>query len=205
MGENAPGTAFPDRTKLQLLLEAIEGGDINDVYRRLRRIDGTQTYELIREGMTDSFFESLRGVRGRFGSLYVCSPWINASDRALRNLHFAVLEHQSRTTDLPELFVVTRPSNNSVEKDKLDPFRSLHAKIFYLPKLHSKLYIREPDKSGGTMLAIVGSQNLTRSRYLELGVRINGDDQLIRQLIRYFMDLTNISSETDSGQTSPKE
>ena len=62
-------------------------------------------------------------------------------------------------------------------------------------KVHSKLYIREPDSAGGLMLAIVGSQNLTRSRMLELGILIKGDDQVVNQLVRHFVDLSNVSEE----------
>ena len=181
--------------KVNLLMEAIEGGDVNDVFRRLQRIDGRQSYELVREGMTESFFASLTQSSGRLGTLYVCSPWINASERAIRHLHYSCLRQSGHATQQPEILVVTRPPRGRRTPSTLVPFQDLGARIFFHRRLHSKLYIREPDQSGGTLLAVVGSQNLTRSRYLELGIRIVGDDQLVRQLIRYFLELTNVSDE----------
>ncbi len=181
--------------KTQLLLQAIDGGDLEDIYRRLQRIEGRSSYELVREGMTEAFFASLTQTSGRLGRLFLCSPWINASERAIKHLQYAFLQRPTLAAPAPELLVVTRPPRNDANPS-LAAFRSLDARVFYQPRLHSKLYIREPDRSGGTLLAVVGSQNLTRSRYLELGIRIAGDDQLVRQLIRYFMELTNVSTET---------
>lgn len=181
--------------KTQLLVQALEGGDLADIYRRLQRIDGRPSYELVREGMTEAFFAGLTRTAGRLGRLYLCSPWINASEPAIKHLQYAFLQRPTLPTPAPELLVVTRPPSND-PNPSLAAFRGLGARIFYQPRLHSKLYIREPDQSGGTLLAVVGSQNLTRSRYLELGIRIAGDDQLVHQLIRYFMDLTSMSSES---------
>lgn len=182
--------------KTQLLLQALEGGDLADIYRRLQRVDGRPSYELVREGMTEAFFAGITQAAGRLGTLYLCSPWINASKRAIQNLQYSLLQRPRHSANEPELLVLTRPPGDGVDPSSLAPFRSLGARVFYHPRLHSKLYIREPDQSGGTPLAIVGSQNLTRSKYLELGIRIAGDDQLARQLIRYFMELANVSVET---------
>lgn len=183
--------------RVQLLMEALDGADVRDVCYRLQRIDGTLTYELVREGMTETFFASLTKPIVRLGTLYVCSPWINATDVAIKHLQYSFIQHQRRTGHLPELLVITRPPRDSTQAKKLNPFRELGARVYFHPKLHSKLYIREPDQSGGVALAVVGSQNLTRSKYLELGIRISGDTQLIRQLIRYFMELTSVSDETN--------
>ena len=182
--------------KIHLLMDAIEGADVRDVFRRLQRIDGGQSYELVREGMTEAFFASLTQASGRLGTLYVCSPWINASERAIRHMQYSFLRQSGRPSQPPELLLVTRPPNDQDRPSSLAPFRDLGARIFFHRRLHSKLYIREPDQNGGTLMAVVGSQNLTRSRYLELGIRITGDDQLVRQLIRYFLELTNVSNET---------
>ena len=183
--------------KLSLLIGAINGADINDVFRRLRRIDGYDlAYELVREGMTSLFFDSLIEKPG-FGTLYICSPWINPSDKDARQLKYAAIKQQERKGVAPEILVITRPPEDhpkGTEKG-LEPFRELNAKIFYNKKVHTKLYIREPDPAGGVLLAIVGSQNLTRSTYLELGILIRGDDQVVNQLIAHFMELSNVSKE----------
>ncbi|MDE0096812.1 MAG: hypothetical protein OXS40_10630 [Gammaproteobacteria bacterium] len=182
--------------KLSLLLHAINGADLNDVFQRIRRIDGYDpAYKLIQHGMTTYFFKSLLDKPG-FNSLYICSPWINPTDKQARNLLYAA-SMQERTNCMPEIIIITRPQKDHPKgtENGLETFRKLNAKIFYNKKVHSKLYIREPDIKGGVLLAIVGSQNLTRSNMLELGILIKGDDQIVNQLITHFLDLCNSSEE----------
>lgn len=181
--------------KVRLLTDAIEGGDIRDICRRLQHIDGRQSYELVQEGMTEGFFSDLTRATDRLGTLYVCSPWINASDLAIRNLRYCFISASRQSEQLPELLVVTRPTRDRTSPASLAPFCELGARVYLHPRLHSKLYIREPGQNGGALFAVVGSQNLTRSRYFELGIRIAGDDQIIRQLIQYFMGLTSFADE----------
>lgn len=183
--------------KLSLLVNAIDGADINDVFRRIRRIDGDDlTYQLVQHGMTSLFFDSLIEKPG-FSSLYICSPWINPSEKDASKLKWAMMQQQKRKGISPEIFVITRPIEDQPKGTEkgLEVFRQLNANIFYNKKIHSKLYIREPDSAGGILLAVVGSQNLTRSNYLELGIFIKGDDQVVNQLIAHFMELSNVSEE----------
>lgn len=180
-----------------LLLEALEGGDLDDVFRRLRRLGGvSEAYELLREGMTHLFFESLIERPG-FGRLYICSPWVHPSTRDAACLHYATLKVQEQTGQIPEILVVTRPPECMPpgSEDGLAAFDNVGARVLFHKRLHSKLYIREPGASGGYLMAIVGSQNLTRSKHLELGIRITGDGQLVGQLIQYFLDLMARSKE----------
>ena len=182
--------------RVTLLLEALEGGDIHDVFRRLRRLDGVvETYTLVREEMTRQFFESLLEQPG-FGRLYVCSPWVNPTERESAILRYTVLKAQEHASDL-EILVITRPPDETRigDAEGLRPFVDLGASIYLQPRLHSKLYIREPGPSGGVPLAVVGSQNLTRSSHLELGIRISGDSLLVDQLIQYFLNLMSYSQE----------
>jgi len=195
LGNGLGLSVFGARTAL--LLEALNGGDVEDVFRRLRRLVGVwEAYELVKEGMTGLFFQSLLERPG-FGRLYICSPWIHPSSREAACLHYATMKMQERTRRMPELLVISRPPDCAPRgtEDGLDPFLKLGARIFFHRRLHSKLYIREPDASGGCLMAIVGSQNLTRSEHLELGIRINGDERLIGQLIQHFFDLMNQSKE----------
>lgn len=188
-------TTFGIRTKL--LLEVLNGGDLRDVYRRLGRYDSTlRMYELVREGMTSQFLESINDRPG-FSRLYFCSPWINLETRQQDTLACAIMREERRG-GRPELYVICRPIESTAnrEVDALAPFRGLGATILLNGRLHTKLYIREPDRNGGYSMAIVGSQNLTRSQYLELGIRVNADSAMISQLIRYFWDLANASLET---------
>lgn len=183
--------------RLQLLISAINGTDIEDVFYRLRRIDGhSPVYELVRQGMTTRFFDTLLDRHG-FGTLYICSPWINPTDRDCSKLKYAMKVEEERTGTRPTLQVVTRPPESHPQGTEtgLRCFREVGATIYYHKRLHSKLYIREPGLSGGLLLAILGSENLTRSNLLELGIMVNGDDGVVNQLIRYFADLANMSDE----------
>lgn len=74
-------------------------------------------------------------------------------------------------------------------KRGLDALKSLGAKVVEKRKLHSKLYMREPGPSGGLSLAIVGSENLTRPKWIELGIEIRNDSQILGQLRKYFFDV----------------
>jgi len=192
-GERIGLTTYGIRTAL--LLEAINGGDLRDVFRRLGRYDSAlRMYELVREGMTTQFLSSINNRPG-FSRLYFCSPWIGLDARQISMLTHAVIQSE-RFGSAPELIVITRPADvDGRAPDTLKPFRDLGASIFLNSRLHTKLYIREPDKSGGYSMAIVGSQNLTRSQYLELGIRINADSVMVNQLIAYFLELCNASEE----------
>lgn len=190
--------------RVALLLEALEGGDITDVFHRLRRLDGAgEQYELVRQGMTTRFVESLNERPG-FGRLYFCSPWINPTNKEAALLKYALMQMQKRGK--PEVLVITRPPYEQPDGIKasnigLQPFRDIGAKIHLVKRLHTKLYIREPDENGGQLMAIVGSENLTQSNYLELGLQINGDGRLIAQLIAHFYELASYSAEINEGTT----
>jgi hypothetical protein len=193
-GEKYALTSAGSRT--YLLLEAINGGDIKDVFRRLSRLDpGLSAYELVREGMTTLFLQNLNERPG-FARLYVCSPWISFSKRELGLLMSAIARRTRRDAEV-EIFVITRPQQRASGSvpTSVQPLEELGATVYLAPRLHTKLYIREPDSSGGYSMAILGSQNLTRSSYLELGIRINSDSRMIDRLIGYFWDITNQSYE----------
>lgn len=173
-----------------LLLEAIHGGDLQDVWRRLSALDpGPRTFELVRNRLTATFLTSLNHRPG-FRRLFICSPWISLDTRQQQFLAHAVM----READ-PEILVITRPTGNGDPPCGVNPLLDLGATLFLNRSLHSKLYIREPDASGGALVAILGSQNLTKSAYLELGIQIRGDSTLVEKLIQYFFDVSNESVE----------
>lgn len=188
-------SAFGQRTAL--LLEALRGGDIEDVFRRLRRLSGrSESYELIQEEMTELFFRTLH-ERPSFGTLYFCSPWINPTVKQAAVLRYSMLQMERRRGMRPDVLVLSRRPEQAPPQTQagLKAFFDVGAKVYYNSRLHSKLYIREPDAGGGFTLAIVGSQNLTRSTNIELGIRINNDTRLIDQLIRYFLRVACGSDE----------
>lgn len=191
VGERYAFTSFGIRTTL--LLEAINGGDIKDVYRRLTYIDSSlRNYELIREGMTRAFLENINDRPG-FARLYLCSPWISLDRKQAGLLTHAVVQSAKGRSFQPEILVITRPKEQTAKEppETVQPFLALGANVFLSRRLHTKLYIREPDVRGGYSMAILGSQNLTKSNYFELGVQINADSQIVDQLISYFLEITN--------------
>lgn len=192
VGENVNLTTLGVRTVT--LLEALNGGDLWSAYKRLARIDqGLRRYELVRQGMTKVFLRSLIDRPG-LGKLYICSPWISLDENDEKMLVEGVSYAKAAVES--EILVITRPAAEGAElPPSARTFLELGGTVFLHPRLHTKLYIREPGIGGGFTMAIIGSQNLTSSKYLELGIRINGDTELIGQLIRYFIDLTSISKE----------
>ena len=93
--------------------------------------------------------------------------------------------------------MITRPADGAEHRppESVGPLQKLGAAVFLNRRLHAKVYIREPDERGGHSVAIVGSQNLTGSNYIELGIKVNSDERMIRQLVAYFLDITNDSYE----------
>jgi hypothetical protein len=183
-----------------LLIEAIEGGDVEQIFRRLRRMTGgRETYELVRQGMTIRFFRSLVEHPG-VARLFFCSPWIHPDEREAAILRHTALQIAKRGAKL-EVLVLTRPPEMMPKGTEggLKCFEDVGAQFFFHSRLHSKLYIREPDANGGLSMAIVGSQNLTRSNHLELGIRINNDSRMIDELIRYFLELTSYAFEPEEA------
>lgn len=191
-------------TKTLLLLQAINGEDIELVYRRLAGIyPELRHYELVREGMTLKFIHDLY-AQPNFGRIYFCSPLINLEKKTLgrlaQALHWA--EYRFGKRDV-EFLVVHGAFKEDEEEDRpfketLNSLKSLGADIRIFPKypkLHVKLYVREPPSSGGLLRAVVGSQNLTRSRNIELGIWITNDSEIINKLIGEFLDIHNQGNE----------
>ncbi len=194
-GQNFGASLFGLRSAL--LLEALTGADIDIVYRRMRRLSGQEEqFELVRQDMTLMFLKALV-ERPDFGRLYICSPAINLSKKETAHFRYGINQAEKRTGQRPEVLVITRPrpkTANGIEAG-LAPFEAVGAEICFHPTLHSKLYIREPAQAGGYSMAIVGSQNITKTKYLELGIRINSDGTLINQLIMYFFDVMSLATE----------
>jgi hypothetical protein len=155
----------------------------------------------LRRGITGLCLNTL-AERPYFGRLYFCSPWINLNEREAALVRHGMLQSQKRARRKdPEVLVITRPAEDNPTGIRMTglgirPLTDLGAQIYYLKNLHSKLYIREPDENGGYSVAIVGSENLTQSNYLELGIQISGNDQIISQLISHFLELSSYSYET---------
>jgi hypothetical protein len=86
------------------------------------------------------------------------------------------------------MVLVQTPRKPEMRKT-IDFLASLGAQVVEKPALHSKLYMREPGPSGGLTLAIVGSENLTRPKWIELGIQIRNDSHIFSRLRSYFFDI----------------
>ena len=178
--------------KTFLLLQAINGVDIQEIYRRLTALyPRWGQYQVVRERMTQDFIRELYD-RPDFRKLYLCSRWIHLEKRPRGRLAQAVYWASERQE--VEILVIHGPVSRESQHDSamietLDFHKSLGAEIVLNPRVHAKLYIREPGLSGGLQTAVVGSENLTVPKYAELGLKIINDGVMIDKLIRVFFDI----------------
>jgi len=177
-----------------LFLQAINGADLPEVLRRLRQFDPSlRQYDLLTEGMTGHFLKSLH-ARPDFRRVYICSPWINLRKKAFRRLMQALFEADRKSSRPAEILVITRPVEGDDARrvplrETLSRLAGLGADIVLHRRLHVKLYIREPGRKAGLAMAILGSENLTTQKWIELGIRITNDTEMIGNLIRYYFEL----------------
>ncbi len=145
--------------------------------------------------MTAQFIADLCD-RPDFGRIYLCSPWISFEPVALRNLSYAIAKAESHSGNRVQILAITRPgSEDEGEVSGARQLMDMGAEVVFKQRLHSKLYIREPSLRGGVLAATFGSENLTRSRYLELGIHIRNDSELVGRLIEYFFDVYGLPLE----------
>ena len=181
--------------ELWWLLQAINGLDPRRAFQHLARLDPTLfPYELVTEGMTAEFIDSLDSYP-TFKRVFLCSPWIYLKKKTLQKFSYAVYKAQKRTgVKKIDIIAIAQPlkAQNPQYQQFREVFvnlRKLGAEIVVHEKLHSKLYIRDPGPAGGLNQAIFGSENLTSKRNIELGIRITNDTAMINKLIRYFFDI----------------
>jgi len=184
------GLAVSSRAYRTLLfLSGALGTGSQNVVDELRTVEPSlHRYELVREGMTSRFIKGLLSEPG-FQRLYICSPWINLRKEDLGRLGTALHKATQSLTRPPEILVLVQTPRYPEVKQTLQVLESMGAKVVEKPKLHSKLYMREPGPSGGLSLAIVGSENLTRPKWIELGIEIRNDNYFLAKLRSYFFDV----------------
>jgi hypothetical protein len=172
-----------------LFLSGALGASSDSVIEELRIVEpGLRRYELVREGMTSRFIKGLLNEPG-FRRLYICSPWINMLKEDIGRLATALVNSRRSHSQEPEIFVLVKTPNLPEVERTLNVLRSLGAKVVEKPRLHSKLYMREPGGSGGLSLAILGSENLTRPKWIELGIEIRNDTYILSRLRSYFFEV----------------
>lgn len=184
------GLALSSRAYRTLLfVSGALGMSSQGVFDELRNIEPSlQRYELVRKGMTTRFIKGLLTEPG-FQRLYICSPWINLMKEDLGRLAVALHKAAQSLARQPEILVLVQTPKMPEVRRTLDVLRSMGAEVVEKPKLHSKLYMREPGPSGGLSLAIVGSENLTRPKWIELGIEIRNDNDILNRLRSYFFDV----------------
>lgn len=191
------GIALSSRAYRALLfISGALGAKSDAVYDELRSLEpGLSRYELVREGMTARFIKGLLTEPG-FQRLYISSPWINLLKEDLGRLATALMNARKSLARDPEILILAqRPSPDFPEMIKtLQTLRSLGATVVEKSRLHSKLYMREPGPNGGLSLAIVGSENLTRPKWIELGIEIRNDSYILSRLRSYFFEVFGRSS-----------
>lgn len=185
-----PGMALTTRAYRALLFVSGALGDHSDrIFDELRPLEPSlQRYELVKEGMTTRFIKGLLAEPG-FQRLYICSPWIHLQKTDLGRLATALSNAARSLPRPPEVLVLVQTPKMPQMREGLDLLASLGAKVVEKRTLHSKLYMREPGPSGGLTLAIVGSENLTRPKWIELGIQIRNDSYILSRLRRYFFEI----------------
>jgi hypothetical protein len=181
--------------KAHLLLGGINGEDLREVVRHLSQLEPSIfPYDIVREGMTSDFISSLE-ARPDFRRIYICSPWISLKRKIKHKLILALYKAQElREGGKIDLLIIARPLHKTdpAYEIKLETFRTLEnlgAEIVVHKDLHAKIYIREPGSAGGLSIAVFGSENLTGTRNIELGIKITNDTELLHKLVAHFYDI----------------
>lgn len=183
--------------KTTLLLRAVNGKEeLLEIFRKLAYLyPQLKPYELLTSNITDFFIDSL-SYRTDFIRIYICSPWIKLEEEQLRKIKHAIFKATSRYQSI-QIFVITLPTNRYRDKkaiETLKELKQLGAEIMTHEKLHAKLYISEPGPYGGIHYAIFGSENLTGRKNIELGIKIENDNEILWRLTEFFR---NIQEESE--------
>lgn len=175
--------------KITLLLRAInDEAEISEVFQQLTYLyPDLRPYELLTGGITDYFIDSLYS-RPDFIRLSICSPWIRLDTEHIARIKSAVSRASLRYRNL-RIAVITLPLERYRDRravETLDTLKQLGAEIVINGRLHAKLYMSEPGPYGGSHYAILGSENLTGRGNIELAIKIEHDNEILRKLNLYF-------------------
>lgn len=179
--------------KVVILLRCINGDCSNiDLFNELTSLQPeSRPYELITESVTDYFIDSINR-HCDFIRVRICSPWIRLSNGHLGQLTEAVAKARRMYNNL-EILVISQPKEGYRNwKASILTFKTLKdlgATIVTNSELHTKLYISEPGPYGGSHYAILGSENLTGRGNIELAIRIEHDNEILRKLNLYFDEI----------------
>ena len=181
--------------RVALLLRAVnDKEDLAEVYRKLTYLyPELKPYELITEDITGLFIDTLLS-RSDFIRIYICSPWIRLEEEQLDRIKNSVLKAINKYDNI-QIFIITLPLRRYHYPEGLTngvtELRRLGAEVTVMTnaKLHAKLYISEPGPHGGVHWAIFGSENLTGRQNIELGIRIENDNEILGKLTNFFREI----------------
>lgn len=187
-------------TRTALLLRVINGDeDVVHAFNTLRAgEDGFGNYQLIESNITNYFVERI-SQKSDFIRLYVCSPWIRLEKEELHDFEQAIIRARRRYAK-SQIMVITLPKkqyrNWAASKDTFQMLLDLGADIVTNTKLHAKLYISEPGPTGGVEYAILGSENLTGRKNVELAIQIENDNEILKKLREFFRNTREGAEDT---------
>ncbi len=178
--------------KVTLLLRALnEDEDMGDVFRQLTYLyPSLRLYELITESITDYFIDGLYAMPD-FLRVCICSPWIRLDEHHIRKIKTAIGKASKQYANL-QILVITLPLGRYRDVKATETVRALRqlgADIVVNSRLHAKLYISEPGPYGGHHYAIFGSENLTGRGNIELAIKIESDNEILKRLNLYFSEI----------------
>jgi len=177
--------------KAALLLRALNDADsLTESFNELSAIlPYVRQYHLIEGNVTEYVVETFNARRD-FIRLYICSPWIRLRDPHFSRLAAAIEAARAVYPHL-QILVITLPLERYNDKQAIDTVRNLcalGATVMTHRKLHAKLYISEPGPLGGSHYAVFGSENLTGANQIELGIKVENDNEMLGRLMRFFLD-----------------
>lgn len=178
--------------RVTILLRGINGEiDAYELFNKLSSLESNfRPYELITEDITGYFIDNLYN-QPNFIRLYICSPWIRLDQEHIEKINDAIFIASKQYKNL-QIRVITLPIERYRDKKGIETIKylkQLGAEILVNSKLHTKLYMSEPGPFGGSYYAILGSENLTGRRNIELAIKIENDNEILRKLSEYFNEI----------------
>jgi hypothetical protein len=179
------------KEKLLLLNVINNEEDISDVYRKMQHLKpNLNRYELITDNITDNFIDGLN-QNPDFIRILICSPWISLKDNHFTALETALLRVSGVYKNY-EVKVITKTFDKRTSanvKKTITKLKGMNVEIVYHSNIHTKLYIKEPGPNGGVHYGILGSENLTGAGHIELAIKISNDNEILKNLHKYFYNV----------------
>jgi len=184
------------------LVDIINGDPLSSILERIPTLRNS-AFTLITHDITNYFIDDLAS-RQDFSEVFICSPWIRLFPDTLNDLEHIFKNTLKLTRSNPKLHMITRPISETPAgaserswvtqiRATLLWFKEKGAEIVFAPNLHTKLFIVFGKEF---QTAIIGSENLTGAKNIELGIRIS-DSVIVNKLYIYWEDIYNSAKSSD--------